>query len=64
MDALIALMRDVGMPSGLAAIGYGEGDIPALIAGTLKQPRLLSGAQRLVGAPELEALLRDALRYW
>ncbi|HEV8641666.1 MAG TPA: hydroxyacid-oxoacid transhydrogenase [Methylomirabilota bacterium] len=62
--ALMALMRDVGIPNGLLAIGYGEHDIPALIEGTLKQPRLLAGAPRPVGAPELEAILRDSLRLW
>src|SRR5439155_703833 len=39
--ALLALMRDVGIPNGLTALGYGESDIPALVEGTLKQPRLL-----------------------
>jgi hydroxyacid-oxoacid transhydrogenase len=62
--ALIALMRDVGVPNGLSALGYGERDIPALIEGTLKQPRLLAGAPRPVGAAELDAILRHALRYW
>src|SRR5215475_8088358 len=52
--ALISLMRDVGMPSGLSAVGYGERDVAALIEGTLKQPRLLSGAPRTVGVPELD----------
>lgn len=62
--ALVALMRDIGIPSGLAAIGYAERDLPALIEGTLKQPRLLAGAPRTVGAPELDWILRDAMRYW
>jgi alcohol dehydrogenase class IV len=62
--ALIALMRDVGLPSGLGAIGYTEADVPALIEGTLRQPRLLAGAPRPVGALELETILRDAMRYW
>jgi alcohol dehydrogenase class IV len=62
--ALLSLMRDVGIPNGLTAIGYTERDIPALIAGTLRQPRLLSGAPRPVGAPELELILRDAMQYW
>lgn len=63
-DALIALMRDVGIPNGLAAVGYTERDIPALVEGTLRQPRLLAGAPRAVGAAELEWILRDAMRYW
>jgi len=62
--ALLALMRDVGIPNGLTALGYGEGDVPALVEGTLKQPRLLSGAPRAVGSAEIAALLRDSLRLW
>ncbi len=62
--ALLALMRDIGIPNGLAAIGYTERDLPALIEGTLRQPRLLAGAPRQVGAAELDWILRDALQYW
>jgi len=62
--ALVALMQDIGIPSGLAAIGYGDRDVPALIEGTLRQPRLLAGAPRQVGAVELEWILRDAMQYW
>ena len=62
--ALIALMRDTGIPNGLTAVGYGEGDIAALVEGTLKQPRLLAGAPRPVGAADLEWILRDSMQYW
>jgi alcohol dehydrogenase class IV len=62
--ALMSLMQDVGIPNGLTAVGYGEGDVGALIEGTLKQPRLLSGAPRTVGAGELDWILRDAMQYW
>ncbi|RPH83469.1 MAG: iron-containing alcohol dehydrogenase [Candidatus Rokuibacteriota bacterium] len=62
--ALLSLMQDVGIPNGLTAVGYGEGDVSALIEGTLKQPRLLSGAPRAVGAAELDWILRDAMQYW
>jgi alcohol dehydrogenase class IV len=62
--ALTALMRDVGIPNGLTAVGYAERDIAALVAGTLRQPRLLAGAPRPVGAADLEAILRDSLRHW
>ncbi|HEX6209497.1 MAG TPA: hydroxyacid-oxoacid transhydrogenase [Methylomirabilota bacterium] len=62
--ALVSLMQDVGIPNGLTAVGYGEGDVAALIEGTLKQPRLLSGAPRTVGAAELDWILRDAMQYW
>jgi alcohol dehydrogenase class IV len=62
--ALIALMRDTGIPNGLTAVGYGERDIAALVEGTLKQPRLLSGAPRPVHAADLEWILRDSMQYW
>ncbi len=62
--ALVGLMREVGIPNGLDALGYLESDIPMLVDGTLKQPRLLSGAPRSVGAAELAPILREAMRYW
>lgn len=62
--ALVGLMRDIGLPAGLEAVGYGERDIPALVAGTLRQPRLLAGAPRPVGAPELERILGESRRLW
>ena len=62
--ALIALMRDTGIPNGLTAVGYGEHDIGALVEGTLRQPRLLAGAPRPVGAADLEWILRDSMQYW
>jgi hydroxyacid-oxoacid transhydrogenase len=62
--AFMSLMQDVGIPNGLTAVGYGESDVTALIEGTLKQPRLLSGAPRSVGAGELDWILRDAMQYW
>ena len=63
-QALIGLMRDVGIPNGLCAIGYSGQDIAALVEGTLRQPRLLAGAPRTVGAAELDWVLRDAMQYW
>jgi hydroxyacid-oxoacid transhydrogenase len=62
--ALISLMRDTGIPNGLNAVGYTERDIPALVEGTLKQPRLLAGAPRSVGSADLDWILRDAMRLW
>jgi len=62
--ALASLMRDVGIPNGLNAVGYATSDVPSLIAGTLKQPRLLSGAPRTVGAAELQGILEESMRVW
>ena len=51
---LLSLMIDTDIPNGLAALGYGEEDVPALIDGTLKQQRLLVNSPRTVGAEELQ----------
>ncbi|MBB5234062.1 hydroxyacid-oxoacid transhydrogenase [Deinococcus budaensis] len=63
-NALLALMRDVGTPSGVAELGYGEADLPALVAGALKQQRLLAVAPRVPTAEDLEGILRDSLHNW
>lgn len=63
-DAFIALMRQTGLPQGIAALGYGEADIPALAAGAYAQQRPLVMAPRAVSKADLEGLLRGALRYW
>ncbi len=63
-DALIALMRDVGAPSGVAELGYGEEDIPTLVEGALQQQRLLVLAPREPDAEQLGQLFRDSMANW
>ena len=63
-DRLIALMQQLGMPSGLRAIGYGEADIPALVQGTLPQHRVTKLSPRPFGEAELAGLFADAMVYW
>ena len=41
---LVDLMRDIGIPNGVGAVGFDEGDIPDLVEGTMKQQRLLATA--------------------
>jgi hydroxyacid-oxoacid transhydrogenase len=60
-EALRALMRDVGAPSGIAELGYGEDDIPTLVDGALKQQRLLVIAPREAGPDDLAGILRASL---
>ena len=60
-EALRALMRDVGAPAGLAALGYGEDDVAALAAGALRQERLRAVAPRTPSADDLAAILRASL---
>lgn len=63
-EALIALMRDVGAPCGIAELGYEEADVDAIVEGALKQQRLLSIAPREPSADDLAAIVRASLRNW
>ena len=63
-SVLADLMRDIGIPNGLGAVGYGEADVPDLVEGTLKQQRLLATAPREVTEEDAAAILRDSLELW
>jgi hydroxyacid-oxoacid transhydrogenase len=58
------LMQDIGLPNGLAEVGYGEGDVDDLVAGSLQQQRLLATAPREVTGDDLAGVFRDALEIW
>ncbi|MGH3715524.1 MAG: hydroxyacid-oxoacid transhydrogenase [Micromonosporaceae bacterium] len=62
--ALTTLMRDIGIPNGLAAVGYDERDVPALVAGAAKQQRLLNVAPLQVTTDDLERIFRDSFHNW
>ena len=61
---LVDLMRDIGMPNGLDAIGYDEGDVDALVEGALKQQRLLATSPKPVDADDLAGIITRSLRLW
>ena len=63
-NAFIALMRETGLPSGIAALGYSDADVPSLAEGAFAQQRPLVMAPCAVTRPDLEAMYRDAMRYW
>jgi hydroxyacid-oxoacid transhydrogenase len=63
-SAIIAIMRRVGMPSGLAAIGFGPDDVDALVAGTLPQHRVTKLSPRPAAEGDLRHLFLGAMRYW
>ena len=63
-DAIIRLMRELEMPSGLAAVGYGPDDVEALVAGTLPQHRVTKLSPRPADADDLRRLFLDAMTYW
>jgi hydroxyacid-oxoacid transhydrogenase len=63
-EALRQLMRDVGAPSGIAELGYGEDDVPALAEGALKQQRLLAVAPKDPSQQDLTHILNASMRNW
>jgi alcohol dehydrogenase class IV len=65
LPAVLAdLMRDIGLPNGLAAVGYGPDDVDDLVAGALQQQRLLATAPREVTEPALASSLAGSLELW
>jgi hydroxyacid-oxoacid transhydrogenase len=63
-DVLRRLMRDVGLPSGLAELGFGRADVDDLVEGALKQQRLLATAPVEVTAEDLATVFRESLEHW
>lgn len=63
-QALIGIMKRVEMPNGIAAVGYTEADIPALVEKTIPQHRVTKLSPRPATPEDLAELFRGAMRYW
>ena len=63
-EIIVSFMRHLGVPSGLEALGYTEGNIPALVEGTLPQHRVTKISPRKFSNVELAGMFQDALRSW
>ena len=63
-EQIINLMRRLDLPSGLAAIGFTDCDIPDLVAGTLPQHRVTKLSPRPADNGDLSQLFAAAMRYW
>ena len=63
-NELLRMMRDTGMPGGLAAIGFGDADAEKLADGTLPQHRVTKLSPRPADKDDLIGLFKDAMRYW
>lgn len=61
---LAELMRDIGIPNGIGAVGYGEADVSDLVDGTMKQQRLLATAPREVQPEDVAQILTRSLELW
>jgi alcohol dehydrogenase class IV len=63
-SALIGLMRDIGIPNGIGAVGYTEADIPSLVPGTMMQPRLLATCPRPVTEADIAGIFAGSIQNW
>ena len=63
-QVVLSLMRDLGLPSGLAEIGYAESDVDDLVAGSMQQQRLLSIAPVDVTPDDLAGIISGSLEHW
>ncbi len=61
---LLDLMRDIGLPPGLAAVGFGDADVDDLVQGSLQQQRLLATAPRSPSAEDLAGIFRRSMELW
>jgi alcohol dehydrogenase class IV len=52
------------MPNGLRAVGYDEGDVDALVEGSLTQQRLLATSPREVGPDDVAGIVTRSLQLW
>ena len=62
--ALVDIMRQTGMPNGLAALGYGPDDVDKLVEGTLPQHRVTKLAPRPASAEDLRELFLASMTCW
>ncbi len=63
-QAFINLMRQIGMPNGLQAVGYGPQDVDKLVAGTLPQHRVTKLSPRPAEADDLRQLFLNSMTLW
>ncbi|GAA4813770.1 hydroxyacid-oxoacid transhydrogenase [Nocardioides caeni] len=63
-DVLARLMQDIGIPNGLAAVGYGAADVDDLVEGALQQQRLLATAPKAVTGDDIAVIMSASLEHW
>jgi hydroxyacid-oxoacid transhydrogenase len=61
---LTDLMRDIDIPNGIGAVGFGEGDVPSLVEGAMKQQRLLATCPREVTEDDLAGVFTRSVELW
>lgn len=62
--ALLRLMKDIGIPNGIGAVGYTEADVPDLVEGTMKQQRLLTIAPKTPTEEDISGIFTRSVELW
>jgi hydroxyacid-oxoacid transhydrogenase len=63
-ERVVHFMKTLGMPNGLAAVGYSDDDIPSLVEGTLPQHRVTKLSPREASREDLVNLFQDSMQNW
>ncbi|MDP6107606.1 MAG: hydroxyacid-oxoacid transhydrogenase [Candidatus Brocadiia bacterium] len=63
-ESVVALLREIDMPNGLGAVGYGPGDADVLASGTLPQHRVTKLSPRPATKEALRCLFLDSMTLW
>lgn len=63
-SGLVALMREVGMPNGLNAVGITDADLDTLVQGTLPQSRITQLSPRPVSNDDYRDLFATSMSIW
>ena len=63
-DTIVSLMKETGIPNGLAAVGFTAADVDKLVEGTLPQQRVTRLSPRPFTPEDLRQLFLDSLACW
>jgi len=54
----------IGLPNGIAAVGFDDGDVGDLVAGTMQQQRLLATCPLTVTEDDAAGIFRRSMQLW
>ncbi len=63
-NILAGLMRDIGLPNGIGAVGYDGSDVADLVDGAMTQQRLLATAPKDVSAEDVAGIFERSMEIW
>jgi hydroxyacid-oxoacid transhydrogenase len=61
---ITTLMRDIGLPNGLAEVGYAAADVDDLVTGATQQQRLLATAPKTPTEEDLAQVFVASMEHW